>query len=86
MSGEYNKIGAWEYKIVTSSNNASEIETIMNQLGSDRWECFSVQSTDAGKEFYLKRPSRSVLQKIPMSDLIKVIGILNSGGGNDGGE
>jgi hypothetical protein len=60
------KIGTWEYKIETFTNNAvSEEDTLkkLQELGGLRWECFWVEDTPEAKRFYFKKPVRSYIQR-----------------------
>ena len=56
-------IGTWEYKIISVTHESEdEILQELNELGSQRWECFWVESSPEGKRFYMKKPIRSYLQ------------------------
>ena len=64
VTEDVKQIGAWQYFILelpTAEN--SEIEKRLNELGSKRWECYWVESTEAGKKFYMKKAGRSYLQR-----------------------
>jgi hypothetical protein len=68
------KIGSWEYKIVyLTTTNPRHIETELNKYGSQRWECYWVEETKAGRNFYLKKAGRSYLRLIPAGDLLRLI-------------
>ena len=68
------RIGDWEYKVVkTKSSNIEEIEENLNELGTDRWECFWVEKREEEIVFYFKKPKISYLQKIPKGELLKMI-------------
>jgi len=67
-------IGDWEYLIVEIEiEDPVAIETQLNELGGDRWECYWVEDSDGGKRFYMKRPIRVYLRHIPLSQLLKLI-------------
>ena len=68
------RIGDWEYKVIKmKSSNIEEIEKNLNELGTDRWECFWVEKRKKEMVFYFKKPKISYLQKIPKGDLLKMI-------------
>jgi hypothetical protein len=68
------KIGAWDYKIVTvDTNDPNAITEKLNALGRDRWECYWLENTETGKRCYLKKSARSYLRLIPAGDLLKLI-------------
>jgi hypothetical protein len=58
------KIGAWDYKIVTFNQEDTTlgIQQELQKLGSDRWNCFFVETSDSGRVFYFKKPKRSYLK------------------------
>ncbi|MBX7138192.1 MAG: hypothetical protein K1X83_09420 [Oligoflexia bacterium] len=66
-SEEINKIFVIEYKVVelSASASANEIEKVLNELGSQRWECFDTATTDTGIRLMLKRPAKTPLRYIP---------------------
>lgn len=67
-------IGDWEYQIVTlSPDDEEKLAEQLNKLGKGRWEVFWVQEKMHGVRFYLKRPVRTYLKHIPVSDLLQVI-------------
>lgn len=67
-------IGDWEYQIVTlSPDDEEKLAEQLNRLGKARWEVFWVQEKMHGIRFYLKRPVRTYLKHIPVSDLLHVI-------------
>lgn len=61
-------IGDWEYKVVElGSMPASEWEAELNTYGDERWEVVWIDASAAGKVVVFKRPSVSLLSKIPLS-------------------
>ena len=68
-------IGDWEYKIENFSlENPKDLEIRLNQLGSERWQCFWVeQGNDNTKSFYFKRTKMSYLSKIPTGALLRIM-------------
>ncbi len=70
-------IGDWEYKVVKlESGEAAELETLLNGLGNERWQCFWVEASEKGRTFFFKRPKRTYLNKIPAGELLRLIGNL----------
>lgn len=65
---------SFEYKILSRADGVNEEQ--LNNLGSDRWECFAVD----GAAFYFKRQKTSYLKNVPVKDLLKFIP-LNGGDG-----
>ena len=67
--------GDWEYRVLElpSSSDPAAIETRLNELGTDRWECLWIQPLGSKTRFFLKRPHRSYLQQIPLNQLLKLL-------------
>ena len=67
-------MGDWEYKVVPFGEvAATELEKKLNQLGSDRWQCFWVEANGKSKVFYFKRTKLSYINKIPAADLLRLL-------------
>ena len=67
---DLNRMGDWEYKIVDLPREDPESrQTRLNELGSERWEAFWMEPAGNGIRVYLKRRSKSWLEKIPLSEL-----------------
>jgi hypothetical protein len=81
---DLDRIGDWEYRVLTLSGDAPSIERELNELGGERWECFWVETGAGETRFFLKRPARSYLSTVPVTSLIKLISVGGAGGG--GGE
>ena len=63
-------IGDWEYKVVELSGaNAASLETTFNEQGNDRWEVFWIENVRNGYRVMFKRPSRSYLSRIPLTQI-----------------
>lgn len=64
---ELEKLFSFEYKVVdlTHEQSAVEIESSLNALGRERWDCFSVQPRDFGLRLTCKRAPKTVLKYIP---------------------
>ena len=78
------RYGDWEYRVVElPSSERALAETELNDLGKERWDCFWVEARGSRTRFYFKRPSRSYLRNLPLSDLMKVVPTTDGGGGGD---
>ncbi|MGI9204528.1 MAG: hypothetical protein ACR2Q3_10985 [Woeseiaceae bacterium] len=63
-------IGDWEYKIIElPTAAAASLETTFNELGNDRWEVFWIEDVQDNYRVMLKRPSRSYLSRIPLTQI-----------------
>lgn len=73
------RIGDWEYKIVDLPLEGPQSrQARLNELGAERWEAFWMEPAGEGIRVYLKRRSRSWLEKVPLSELRRLV---PSGGG-----
>lgn len=73
-------IGDWEYKVVeVGRQSAEELEATLNELGNDRWQVIWIEGNLSGKTIILKRPAVSVLSKLPLSALGRLL-MRDSGG------
>ena len=74
------KIGDWEYLVdeIPIANPAAA-EKRLNELGADRWECIWVHSSGGKTSIILKRPSRSYLKQLPLSQLMRLFPREDSG-------
>jgi len=76
---DLHRIGDWEYRIVDlPREDAHSRQARLNELGSERWEAFWMEPAGDGLRVYLKRRSRSWLEKLPLSELRRLV---PSGGG-----
>tara|TARA_Y100001934_G_scaffold262415_1_gene336848 strand:- start:590 stop:979 length:390 start_codon:yes stop_codon:yes gene_type:complete len=74
IKGDIENMGDWEYKIVPFGEvAAAELEKKLNQLGSERWQCFWVEANGKSKTFYFKRTKLSYINKIPAADLLRLL-------------
>jgi len=74
VSQDLQSIGDWEYKVVELGPKTAEgLEAKLTELGTDRWECFWVQTSGTKTRLLFKRPRKSWLQSIPLTDLIQWI-------------
>lgn len=68
------RYGDWEYRIVAVVDaDAGALETELNELGTERWEVYWIERTDAGLRLFLKRPAISYLRAIPFSEVGRAI-------------
>ncbi len=73
-------IGDWEYRVVEVDRlSAEELEAALNELGNERWEVIWIDDTLSGRTIILKRPSISLLSKLPLSALGRLL-LRDSGG------
>ena len=78
---DFGKIGDWEYHVVELSlADPKALEAKLNELGAERWECIWIQATDGGPRFVFKRPAKSYLKNVPVSQLMKLVPVPGSGG------
>jgi hypothetical protein len=49
------------------------MEQELNELGRERWECFSVQVSGKQTRFFFKRPVRSYVGSVPVSTLLNLL-------------
>ena len=83
LKQDLDRIGDWEYRLlVVSSLSNDKLEAKLNELGADRWECFAVLHDDGTIRLFLKRPVKSYLKLVPITDLWKLV----PSGGDDTGE
>ncbi len=80
---DLDRIGDWEYRLlVVSSLSNDKLEAKLNELGADRWECFAVLHDGGTIRLFLKRPVKSYLKHVPITDMWKLV----PSGGDDTGE
>jgi hypothetical protein len=74
------KIGDWEYQIVRldAESDAAILERL-DALGSERWEAFWLERQGTELRVFLKRPARSYLRLLPISELSRLVPIGEAG-------
>ena len=74
------RIGDWEYQIVRldAVSDAAILERL-GELGSERWEAFWLERQDEELRVFLKRPARSYLRLLPISELSRLVPIGDAG-------
>ena len=74
LSQDWENMQSWEYKtVVLEVAEGESADDHLNQLGTQGWECFHV---DSGT-FYFKKPADSYLRNLPFRDVIKLIPLLH---------
>jgi hypothetical protein len=71
------RYGTWEYRVVKVS--AGAIEKTLNELGTERWECVWIEPAGKQLQLILKRPVRSYLRNLPLSQVLKLVPGAGSG-------
>ena len=85
VQADLKKRGTFEYRVVRlQGQNAAATEQLLNQLGGQRWECFHIERREEVTTFYLKKAGRSQLRSLPAKELLRLLPLLGSLGGNDG--
>ncbi len=68
------RIGDWEYRIVRHDDAGdAAIEAALNELGSERWEVVWIDRQSGTLRLFLKRPRRSFLRHLPLSELPRLV-------------
>ncbi len=73
-------VGDWEYRVVDTPRD--ELEATLNELGRERWECFSVTVAGKKSQLVLKRRKRSRLRELKdlsPDDLLTVLKLMRKG-------
>lgn len=70
--------GRWEYRVATMDGAAAEVESSLNELGRERWECVSLAKEKGRWMAVLKRPALSRIQRyfgsLTAGDLMRLLG------------
>jgi hypothetical protein len=64
LKRDWEKIGAWKYKITTvavSDTSDAALESKLNDLGKEGWECFWVRQTRGGLTLFFKKPEKGII-------------------------
>lgn len=71
---DFAKIGAWQYTSRTVTNEKpSDVVTMLNSMGRQKWECFWVDKQIGQTTLYFKKTPKSYFSKIPFRDLIRYV-------------
>lgn len=80
LTEDWNNMGLWSYRVVLVEDTTPEaVEEKLNELGRNRWECYSVVPAGNGVSLYLKRPARSVIRNLPARELLRLLPLLGGG-------
>ena len=78
---DWNSQGDWQYKMLTMPGGDNEsIEATLNEAGTQRWDCYHVDTSGQQWTFFMKRSRRSYLSKVPLKDLVNVLPNLSADG------
>ncbi|MDJ0848297.1 MAG: hypothetical protein QNK04_07975 [Myxococcota bacterium] len=67
------RIGDWEYDVVRLPDDDATLHAKLNELGGERWEAYWVDREGGELRIFLKRPARSYLRMIPLSELGRLV-------------
>jgi hypothetical protein len=75
------RLGDWEYLVTEIAiGDAAATQGKLNELGADRWECVWIHTVAGKTTFIFKRPTRSYLKHVPLSQLMKLVPSAGSDG------
>lgn len=81
IGADLGREGSWEYKVVDVPGASGEkLESRLNQLGAERWDCISVEPLSGRTRLVLKRTQKSYLRRLPLSDLMRLIPLFGDSG------
>lgn len=76
LSSDWKNMESWEYKVVSNPpTEATELESQLNQLGADGWECIDIRDN----RLVFKKQRESYLRRLPFKDLLKLAPLMNMG-------
>ena len=79
-ANDIENLGDWEYRVEALPFESEEsLAERLNELGNDRWEVIWLEPRPNGFMVILKKPSISLLSKLPLSQLGRLV-IDGSGG------
>jgi hypothetical protein len=79
VKDDWNGMSAWEYKIINvDSEDMANLETKLNEVGKQRWDCFHVSEGAGNTKFFMKRHRKSYLKNIPLKDLLILVPFLDN--------
>jgi len=68
------RIGDWEYRVLRVQDTGdAALEERLGELGRERWQVFWLERRGDAYRVFLKRPARSYLQRVPLSDLRRLV-------------
>ena len=71
---EIKRIGAWQYHVITL--NAPQDQTLehrLNELGRELWDCHATPREHDTVRLVCKRPVRSYLKNMALTDLLRLL-------------
>ena len=69
-ASDLENLGDWEYRVETLKlESEQDFAATLNEFGNDRWEVIWLERTPGGFMVIMKKPSISLLSKIPLSQL-----------------
>ena len=81
---DLSRIGDWEYLVTSISlSNTVGMQHELNLLGANRWECILIERDGDKSIFVFKRPAKSYLQNLSLSQLLKIVPRGNSDDSGD---
>ena len=91
LSTDIRNMEAFEYKVVYNSLVDPSLQKKLNQLGSEGWECVTVQYPESNIErsesakamFLFKKSSTSYLKSIPFKELLPLIPLMGEDTGTN---
>ncbi len=76
LNEDWQNMESWQYKVVAANSvPAEELETKLNELGKQGWECFSIDD----QRMIFKKASESYLRRLPFKDILRLAPLLNQG-------
>ena len=73
-ASDLENLGDWEYRVETIKlETEQDFAATLNEFGNDRWEVIWLERTPGGFMVIMKKPSISLLSKIPLSQLGRFI-------------
>lgn len=73
---DFGRIGAWEYATVrVPASDPDELQRVLAERGTERWECFHVMDRDDGAVLLFKRHMRSYLGAIPLREVLRLVAL-----------
>lgn len=68
------RIGDWQYRVLRIEDAGDEaLQEHFTELGRERWQVFWLERRGGAYRVFLKRPARSYLQRVPLSDLRRLV-------------
>lgn len=84
VADDWNAQGDWQYKIMSiESSDVESLEKTLNEAGSNRWECYHVDTSGPTWTFFMKRTRRSYLARVPLKDLVNMLPVASGDGGSE---